>query len=145
MLIEADDAEDKPEGMILEVAMRVSENCEKLVMAGMQAFIDDFNGTGPDSGMWWHGDMDSVMEYMVEDGYHGKIKSAGDLYQLLEKPDIVVQSRGYGFKNPCAIIGFESIIDIEHGVGVLTDGNEVIGLGYRMDAGAYKHIEERTP
>ncbi len=52
------DAEsDLPNTEMALVASRARDHEAKLIPNVLAAIWDDFNGRGPDSGMWWHGDL----------------------------------------------------------------------------------------
>src|SRR5688500_847987 len=62
LAFEADDEDDSPTAEAVALALKVLANHAKLVPKITKALWDDFNGRGPDSGMWWHGDLDQVAD-----------------------------------------------------------------------------------
>lgn len=137
---EAEDETDIPNDEIVEVGRKVAENHESLIEQALVILLEDFRGTSRESGMWWHGGMDQVVESVADDPKApDRLETTQDLYHHLGLPSIFVQSSGYGYDAPCAIIGFEASFDPERGVGFLTDGEQILGVGYRGDAGAFPH------
>lgn len=61
-----------------------------------------------------------------------------DLLLYLGAPSIYIQSSTYGYDQPCATIMFESTFEPEHGIGMLTDGNRILGIGYQMDVSPFR-------
>lgn len=111
---------------------KVSELLEKAV----QALFDDFQGAGRDSGMWWHGDTTEIEE--MADLPSGELASIDKLKTYIGLPVLTIFLEDDGFNKPCAQFTFDSLIDEEHGLGVLTDGNDVIGIGYAGDPSAFQ-------
>jgi hypothetical protein len=140
ILFEADDEKGIPTEGEIAVARRTIDNHRQLVSEGIVALFKDILGKGPDSGMWWHSDIENVRE-MVSGRFVGPHESSllepEDLHLLMGKPSIVVQESGYGYDQPCAIICFEAIFEPEHGIGLLTDGNRILGIGYQMDVSPF--------
>ena len=134
---DAYEPDETPSEEMIQVALATVANHEQLVATGLKVLHDDFHGRGADSGMWWTDDVDHILEILGDRYSKDVLDSPPGLYRLLGCPSIDVQETGYGYDKPCAIIGFESEIDIEHGIGLLTDGKQIIGSGYRCDAGAF--------
>ena len=107
----------------------------------IDALWADVEGAGPDSGMWWHDNLEQVCELSdldAGDPNNGSINCEADLYQLLGAPSIFVQETGYGYPHPCAVICLEAPFEIEHGIGLLTDGEKILGTGYSMDVSPFE-------
>lgn len=138
ILIDAYKSTDIPSDGVVRVAINTISNADSLVKSGLQVLFDDFHGIRPDSGMWWHDEIDHVCEILDNRFSRGVLDTADGLYELLGDASLLIQGRGYGYDSPCAVIGFESPIDVEHGVGFLTDGAQIIGLGYRADPCAFE-------
>ena len=136
LMFEVNDENDVPSEKNILIASNTLSNIETLLDEGVNVLFRDFHGQGPDSGMWWHDDIDYIQEILSD--YSSSLTTADDLYALLSTPSIVVQDAAYGYDNPCAIIGFESPIEEEHGIGFLTDGQKILGTGYRMGVDAFE-------
>jgi hypothetical protein len=130
---EADDKKDLPTEEAVAVALRVIANNAALVPKITKALWEDFNGRGPDSGMWWHGDMDQVAQGMDRPPPRGP----DDLLALMVATGIVIHKEVDGYERPVAEITFGAVFEEEHGVGILTDGRDVLGTGYIADVTPY--------
>lgn len=131
---DADDESDVPSDAAVAVAAAVLANQNTLVSQVTAALWEDFNGRGPDSGMWWHDDMDSVSEDIepVPDGPE-------DLLRLMQLNRITIQKSTDGYDDkPVAKLDFNAEFEEEHGVGILTDGTTILGAGYAADASPYE-------
>ena len=139
VLIEGSPTETKPSEELVAVADQCLANFQDLVFSAMDHLIRDIDGNGPDSGVWWHDELEQVLDIINEETSQPlALKSRDDLFRLLTPPDLRVQPYGYGFNKPCGIIGCESAIDIEHGVGWLTNGTRILGLGQRSDPSPFE-------
>ncbi|SMP80088.1 hypothetical protein SAMN06265222_1441 [Neorhodopirellula lusitana] len=129
----AEDEDDVPSKKAVTVAKRIVKNQASLVRRIKKAIFDDVHGAGPDSGMWWHGDINSIADSYRACSPSRKspvISSPDDFDLLLATPEISIRKSVPYYDNPIAEIGFYAVYDAEHGVGVLTDGNRVLGIGY---------------
>lgn len=136
LAFEADDEEHFPAEDEVSVARATLENHERLISEGITMLFEDLLGEGPDSGMWWHGSIEQVREIIASSlgsNSQGLPAVATDLHQLMSQPSIFVQEFGYDYDEPCAILSFEAVFEAEHGIGILTDGQRVLGTGYQMD------------
>src|SRR5262245_42689615 len=64
LAVGADDADDVPSPAAIKLAGKVLANQAELVATVVKALWKDFNGRGPNSGMWWHGVLTQVAEGM---------------------------------------------------------------------------------
>lgn len=136
-----DGAENVPTKAAVKIAKRLVHNEKSIVSKLLKALYDDLHGKGPDSGMWWHGDIDSIYEDLSkETGSLRKlrIEKPDSLTKLLGSPSIMIREFGYGYKQPRATICFEALFEVEHGIGILTDGTRILGTGYEMDVSPFK-------
>jgi hypothetical protein len=44
----------------------------------------------------------------------------------------------HGYEKPVVELSFHAAFEEEHGVGVLTDGNTILGTGYSVDVRPFK-------
>jgi hypothetical protein len=137
LTFEADDEGDFPSEAEIAVARQVIANHELLLAEGIQLLFNDLLGIGPDSGMWWRGGIGQVREIIANYGSY-TFESLDDLGRLLGQPRIFIQEFGYGYDSPCAIINFEAVFEQEHGIGMLTDGKRILGIGYQTDASPFE-------
>lgn len=138
--IEAEDECEIPSEQVIEVARLTIKNHQYLLREGIKALFNDLIGKGPDSGMWWHSAIDHVREIVanrVDESTLAVLNKPEDLHALLGKPSIRVQEFGYGYDDPCSIISFEAVFEPEHGIGILTDGTQILGVGYEMDVSPF--------
>lgn len=132
------DADEIPSNRAITIAKRIIANEATLSEKLIRAIFDDLNGKGLDSGMWWHGDTQSVLDFMDE-----PLRSKIDLTaieaipRIIGSPSIWIRPEVDDYEKPCAVILFESAFDPEHGLGVLTDGTKVLGIGYQMSVAPF--------
>ncbi|MBN2024833.1 MAG: hypothetical protein JW809_18785 [Pirellulales bacterium] len=129
------------------VAKKVIENQEVLARRLKKSFYDDLNGRGPDSGMGWHGNIQLVRE-CLEDERDGKkaqsLESPADLDNVLGEPAVWIhESACREYDKPCAVLCFGARFEIEHGVGILTDGTRILGTGFMTDVQPFKRSRMR--
>ena len=130
---DADGRDDVPSKSFAALATKVLANLEKLVPKITASVSDDLCGRGPDSGMWWHGDPEQLAE-MMGGGDHAPPQREKDLLRLMRPYQIILHKKLYDYPKPVAEIVFRAAFDEEHGVGVLTDGTRILGIGYGGDA-----------
>lgn len=135
--IETDGEDDLPSEGVVDLIHLTLKNQEKLLAECLNALFNDFLGKGPSSGMWWRLEIDHIraLEALPKSYV---LSEPRDLYKIMGDPGIVFQNRSGKYKMPCSTIGFESVFEKGHGVGFLTNGKELLGLGYRMDPFPYK-------
>ncbi|WP_442506133.1 hypothetical protein SH528x_004961 [Novipirellula sp. SH528] len=136
--IKTDSDDEHPSRRAITIAKRIIKNHEKLVPKLKRALFDDINGIGPNSGMWWRGDAGSISDALSAISPGGKRREfadSDDLDLLLRTREIVIDD---GSKKPFATVGFYAVFDPGHGVGIVTDGNRVLGIGYEYDALPFK-------
>jgi hypothetical protein len=125
------------------LAVAVSDNERQLVPDVLEAIWSDLNGRGPDSGMWWHGDLPNAHRggnwaSAVHDSLNGYALPVPtcpeDLKKVLEPKDLTIRRHPSLPHQWIADFNFHAGLDVEHGVGVLTDGVKILGIGYSSDA-----------
>jgi len=131
LAFEADDETDVPSPKAIALASKMLVNQKKLVAMVVQALWDDFNGRGPNSGMWWHGDLRQVAEAMWADLPPPKVRD--DLLRLMKLMGITIRKGVYRYDKPVVELSFAAPFEDEHGIGVLTDGRSILGTGYSAD------------
>lgn len=131
-----------PTDDVISVATRVLERLPSLLDLGINALWDDFHGCGEHpSGMWWNNAFDEVFG----GGFRpGKPENEKGLYDLLKPTGLDVDVVEHESVGPTARITFESEIDEEHGISIVTDGEGIVGLGYVMDPGVFKALRSGT-
>jgi hypothetical protein len=129
------------------VVPTIFRNEPRLMPTVLEAIWSDLNDRGPDSGMWWHGDL----PYAYRGGNFGSDVYDSltrfelpvpacpfDLMKILEPKDLLIR-RDLSPPEPwVASLNFHAGFDVEHGLGVLTNGVEILGIGYSADATRFK-------
>ena len=149
LMFEADDENDLPSPAAVALAEKVLANQGKLVAKVRDALWDDFNGRGPKTGNWWHGDLDTVAEQMADSigppPRPRPPKSADDVLKLMRLSYIRVGENVHGDVGLVAELSFHAPFEEEHGVAVLTDGERILGIGYTADVVPFKPQKRRKP
>jgi hypothetical protein len=156
----ADNEADTPAQPLIAVAKKILENPDHIISLVTTALWDDISGHGPDSGMWWHGDLKKVLAHSKNVGTKMTApKSAKDLLPFLELHTIQMREEEkarparFGV-NPftreklklkpsphvpaCAELQFSAPFEVEHGLSILTDATTVLGIGYHLDVEPFK-------
>lgn len=147
LVLQCDSETEQPTEEMAALAATILATESGIMQKAMEAIWSDLNGQGPDSGMWWHGDLpcayrggnwaSAVHESLTSWKLHVP-KCPDDLKKVLEPKDLTVRRE---FSQPKPWIGelnFHAGFDVEHGVGVLTDGIDVLGIGYSSTARRFK-------
>jgi hypothetical protein len=140
---ETDDESEQPSREAVAVAERVLANQAALVAKVAEALWDDFTGKGPDSGMYWHGDLDSLADGMEFEETLKPPKKAADVPRLMQLTNISVPKPRRGQGKPLAELSFAAAFEEEHGVGILTDGKSILGIGYSSDVTLFKKMSRK--
>lgn len=128
---EAADEQDVPSETAISLALNVLQNQASLVSAVCDALWEDFNGRGPDSGMWWHR---GRSEFEDDETFP---EGAEDFLRLMRLSGIEVRKNANGYNAPVAELCFWAEFEQEHNVGVLTDGEVILGTGYQWDVSVF--------
>jgi hypothetical protein len=137
LAFDADSEKDVPSPAAVALAEKVLADPAALVSKVTRALWDDFNGRGPESGMWWHGDLDQVAEGM-DDADLPPPQGPDDLLKIMQLFRIRVRKGADGHGKPVVELCFWAAFEEEHNVGVLTDGEKVLGTGYHIDVSPFK-------
>ncbi len=140
-----DDEADLPTPATVALAKLVLEHQKELVTKVIAALWDDFNGCGPDSGMYWHGDLEQVAQGMEDEGDLPPPKKAADLLKLIGHPGITVHKKVFYHDKPIVELSYAAAFEEEHGLGILTDGTAIIGIGYSSDVTPFKKSKRKAP
>jgi uncharacterized protein DUF6985 len=132
--IDANHEKELPSPDAVAVAKKVLAEQAALASKVADALWADFTGAGPHSGMYWHGDLDSLAEGL-ETGMPPA--SVRDLFALMSLSSIHIRKLSGRSEKPMAELNFEAAFEEEHGVGVLTDGQSIVGIGYSHDASPF--------
>jgi len=127
----------EPCAAAVEIALRIIENESKLPSLIVSNLWNEFNGRGKKSEMWWHGALDQV----AENFQYGELPppaTAKDLLPVMRLDGIFIRESLYSYKKPIAELTFSALFEEEHGVGILTDGNKILGNGYSCQTSLYE-------
>lgn len=125
----------------VRLVLELCENHSELKAKAARALWEEFQGMGTDSGMWWRDDMELVRQNYLFAG-----KQPPETWRELEE-DLtlsgLVSWHESDEQHPGLVeLGFEASFESEHGIGVLTDGETVLGLGYCGEARPFGwHLE----
>lgn len=136
LAFEAEDEADVPSPEAVALADKMLAEQKNLVSKVITALWTDFAGAGPRSGMWWHGDLDAVKEDLEE-----SIESAEDLLTVLQLSQVIIRKGLPGYERPIIELSFHAAFEIEHGVGVLSDGDNILGTGYSFTVTPFKDLK----
>ena len=128
-------ADEMPTRAMIAAAERVIANAQVLADDVVAALWDDINGRGPGSGIWWHGDFAFVAAKFEENIFGenlGYLTESDDLYRALGLKRITVRN-DEGSEKPMVELSFAAAFEEEYGVGIATDGESIVGIGYIAD------------
>lgn len=145
MTFEADSETNVPAQAALAIADRFLTNQDVLVDRIVSALWNDIKGRGPDSGMFWHGEMDTVVEAIQEDFdvTTTRLEAGSDLLRLIQPHNIIVRKKVLYYEKPVIELCFSAAFDVEHGLGVLTDGQRIIGIGGSSDVVPFERFRTK--
>ena len=130
LTIVVDSEDELPDPAALALAKKFIANQAQLAGKAAEALWADFTGTGPESGMYWHGELDAVAEGM-ESGEPPR--GVDDLHQTMKLVGVRIREAGAPGTRAAELI-FDAGFEEDHGVGILTDGSSVTGIGYGGEA-----------
>jgi len=143
LAFEADDESELPSREAVALAERVLANQEALAAQVATAMWDDFTGRGPNSGMYWHGDLNSLADGMEFEETLKPPKKAEDIPRLMMLMNITVTKPRRGQGKPLVELSFAAAFEEEHGVGILTDGKTIVGIGYTSNVTPFKKSKKK--
>lgn len=146
LVLQCESEDEQPSEQMASLAAAALRYERQLVPNVLEAIWADLNGRGPDSGMWWHGDLpnahlggnwaSAVHNSLI--GYELPVPTCPeDLKEVLGPKDLTIRRHPLLTERWIAELNFHAGFDVEHGVGVLTDGVRVLGIGYSSDASLF--------
>jgi hypothetical protein len=164
LVIPANGESGTPTRMMADVASKALAHPPRMVSMIVTALWEDFIGKGPDSRMWWHGNLKAVKQCISQRAYPPnkarivRLDGPADLLPwmrlltiLIHEPrkatltainpvtgKVIKLDRTCSARPPLAEFSFSSPFEEEHGVGVLTDGTSVLGTGYSIDVNFFE-------
>ena len=122
---------EEPSLVEISLALSIIANQAELASLVAKTLWNDFNGQTPDSGMWWHGQLNQVRE---TSGEHGQILTGPEnVAPLMRFQGVAICNQCNGLKEPIGVLSFAAAFEEEHGVAILTDGNRILGSCYACD------------
>jgi hypothetical protein len=135
-LIFEGESNEEPSAAAAEIGALVVANQSKLATLITHTLWEDFNGRGPESGMWWHGELSSIAEWF-KSYVLPALSGPDDLPRGMHLSGIGIYKVYDGIDKPVALIVFSAVFEIEHNVGILTDGRNILGVGSATDVSLY--------
>jgi hypothetical protein len=134
---------DKPPSAAIESMTRLVDRQKEIVQAIATAFWDEFNGKGPSSGCWWYGALKKKSAQWIL----GDCPLAGpkDILAALSLESVLIQNEMDGYDDFIIHLWLHSGFEVEHGIGVLTDGYDILGTGYMMEVTPYGYTYSARP
>jgi hypothetical protein len=126
----------------VRIARAVFESQARIAELVLATFWDEFNGRGAVSGLWWRGKLEQIRATVEASGL-GPLEGPADLKRLLRLTDVAIAPFIDGSDEPVAQLCFVAAFEPEHGVGVLTDGQAILGTGYMMEVQPYPRPRRR--
>jgi len=142
LAFEADNEEDVPSPAAVALVKKILTNQVDLVQKVIAAIWDDFNGRGPGSDNWWYGELDKVAESIDAEG---PLLNADALLEVMQLTFITIYKEAPGRECTMAELNFNAVFEPEHGVGVLTDGENILGIGYCSDVTTFERYQKDLP
>lgn len=138
-LARKDKGEPHPDKGLVDAVVAVVESEAVLADRVLQALWQDLNGTGPETGNWWYGKLDNgEINAFVGDPPTG----AKDLIIYFELQRL--EARFAPDDSPLVELCCHGDWEEEHGVGVLVEKDEVIGIGYALDVVPFAGLPPAT-
>jgi hypothetical protein len=134
---------DKPPNAAIEVMTPLVDRQKEIVQAIANTFWDEFNGKGPSSGYWWYGALKKKgrLKWILRDC---ELAGPKDILAALNLESVLIRNDVDGYNDFVIHLWLHSGFEVEHGVGILTDGHKIIGTGYMMDVMPYRYTYSTT-
>lgn len=138
--LEEGEEDPPPSSKQIKAAQAFIRDADQIAPLILDALWADIEGTGPDSGMWWHGSLDEVNENgMFEEIGEQPVTDRESLRQSLVLSQIIIGRED----DPSAVeVVFGTEWEAEHGVGVLIQGGKVSGFGYAGETDPFDAVAE---
>ena len=122
----------EPSVSAIQIVREIIQNQNLLAPAIASALWNSFNGTGPSTGIWWHNCRNSDDEF-DECEEIAEMKDIDELFQHMWFKGFRVMHHPDFNDALVAQLHFHSWFEAEHGVGFVTDGENILGLGYATE------------
>jgi hypothetical protein len=134
---------DKPPSAAIDLMTRLVDRQKEIVQVIANAFWDEFNGKGPNSRNWWYGALKKKStQWILEDC---PLSGPKDILASLNLESVLIQNVMDGYDGFIIHLWMHSGFEVEHGIGVLTDGHNILGTGYMMEVAPYGYTYSKKP
>ena len=109
------------------------------------ALWEEFNGRGPESGVWWRGDMEAVNKQFKNAGLPAP-KGPRGLLPALQLTMLSIFNEWWDYPSPIGYLDFRAAFEREHGLSMLCDTERILGMGFSAgDVMLWKHLRPERP
>jgi hypothetical protein len=116
-----------------------------LVDRVVNALWEDFNGRGPDSGVWWRGNMKTIGK-QFQAARLPPPKGPHDLLPALQLTGLSIFNEWWDHPAPILYLDFHAAFEEEHGVSMLGDADRMLGMGFSTgDVMLWKELRKTKP
>jgi len=134
-----------PPAEMVALLDRLLSDPAALVDRVVVALWEDFNGRGPNSGMWWHGGMEEIHKTFRRMRLPPP-KGSDGLLPVLQLTGVTVFKEWWEHPTPIGYLDFHAAFEEEHGVSILTGSDEILGTGYSDGSVMlWEHLQSKEP
>ena len=134
-----------PPSEMVTLLDKVMADPRALVDRVINALWDDFNGRGPDSGVWWRGNL-KIVNKQFEGAGLPPPKSAQDLLPALQLTSLTIFNEWWDYPQPILYLDFRTAFEQEHGVSMLGDADRMLGMGFGSgEVSLWKELRKTKP
>jgi hypothetical protein len=134
-----------PPAEMVELLDKVMADPRALVDRVVTALWDDFNGRGPDSRVWWRGNMETVNKQFNGAGLPPP-KGPQDLLPALQLTSLSIFNQWWDYPTPILYLDFYAAFEEEHNVSMLGDADRMLGMGFGSgDVSLWKELRKTKP
>ena len=126
-----------PQAPAISLARKIIENHGRLLDVSLSALLRDICGDGPTSCSGWHGKFEFVRKLSSGHDLIGEL-TVLDLCDAIGMPEVLIKDATDQSHKAIATMAFHCTFEPEHGLGFLTDGNEVLGIGSALDVELFR-------
>jgi hypothetical protein len=135
--VSIDSHEAEAEKRAIELAAALVERSSHLTNVLLDGLWREFSGEEPQGTSWWARDGGLAL---ANKWLEKPLKTRDDLVALLRPYCLFVRADYHGDGELVAGLTFHCEFEQEHGLDVLTDGDQVLGTGYATDAQKYERF-----
>ena len=121
-----------PHPLAISLAREIVANQSRLLDLSLNALLRDIRGVGPKSCSGWFGQRDFVRKLIPGADLTSDLTEL-NLCDALGIPSILIKNTVDKEPRLTATLAFHCIFEPEHGLGFLTDGEGILGIGSALD------------